>query len=81
MTLYTGYTNDLEQRLKKHEIGKGAKYTRGRGPFTLVYKEAFPTKEEALKREYGIKQCTRDEKLNLTRAYLRTGDGMYENSK
>lgn len=64
-TLYTGYTKDLKHRLKMHEAGKGAKYTRGRGPFKVVYKEAFQTKQEAMQREYEIKQLRREEKLSL----------------
>ncbi|ASN03756.1 GIY-YIG nuclease family protein [Virgibacillus necropolis] len=64
-TLYTGYTNDLANRLHMHESGKGAKYTRGRGPFQVEYVEQFQTKEEALKREYAIKQLKRSEKEHL----------------
>lgn len=64
-TFYTGYTNNLSRRLLMHEAGKGAKYTRGRGPFEVVYTEEFITKEEALKREYQIKQLTRPEKEKL----------------
>lgn len=64
-TLYTGYTVDLEHRLKMHESGKGAKYTRGRGPFKIVYKELLSSKEAALRREYEIKKLQRKEKLAL----------------
>lgn len=64
-TLYTGYTNDLQNRLRMHAAGKGAKYTRGRGPFELVHTETFLTKGEALSREYAIKQLGRREKLQL----------------
>lgn len=64
-TLYTGYTNDLAHRLMMHESGKGAKYTRGRGPFEVVHIEEFPTKEEALQREYQIKQLPRPQKEAL----------------
>lgn len=64
-TLYTGYTNNLAHRLKMHVEGKGAKYTRGRGPFEVVYTEAFDTKEEAMRKEYQIKQLTRLEKQAL----------------
>lgn len=64
-TLYTGYTNDLAHRLQMHECGKGAKYTRGRGPFHVVYIEKFSSKIEALKREYAIKQLQRSKKLEL----------------
>ncbi len=64
-SLYCGWTNDLEQRLKAHNQGKGARYTRGRGPVELVYCETFDTKEEAMRREYAIKHMTRREKLRL----------------
>ncbi len=64
-TLYTGMTDDLEKRLTAHNAGKGAKYTRGRGPVTLVYHEAFDTATDARKREYRIKQLTRQQKLAL----------------
>ncbi|MEN2766739.1 GIY-YIG nuclease family protein [Ornithinibacillus xuwenensis] len=70
-TLYTGYTNDLENRLRTHESGKGAKYTRGRGPFQVMFVEKFPTKEAALKREYEIKQLTRKGKFQLIRDKLK----------
>ena len=63
-TLYTGITNDLESRIKKHNEGKGAKYTRGRGPVALVKFFECPDKSSALKLEYKIKQLSRDEKLN-----------------
>lgn len=61
-TLYTGWTNSLERRIKVHNDGKGAKYTRGRLPVKLVYFEEFLTKNEAMKREYEIKKMTREEK-------------------
>lgn len=64
-TLYTGWTNDLEKRLAAHNAGTAAKYTRPRRPGTLVYQEAFPTKEEAMRRERQIKRLTRAEKLAL----------------
>lgn len=64
-TLYTGYTVDIERRIKLHETGKGAKYTRGRGPFKLLYEEGFSTKSAALQREYEIKGWTREKKLSL----------------
>lgn len=64
-TLYTGFTVDLEKRIKTHNKGMGAKYTRGRTPVNLVYKEVYPTKSEALKREYKIKQLTRDQKIQI----------------
>lgn len=64
-TLYCGWTNDLEKRLKAHNDGKGAKYTRSRLPLTLVYYEEFDSSVEAQKREYRIKKLTRQEKLKL----------------
>ncbi|MEC5425013.1 GIY-YIG nuclease family protein [Virgibacillus sp. C22-A2] len=70
-TLYTGYTNDMENRLKMHTEGTGAKYTRGRGPFQVVFIEKFPTKEEAMQKEYRIKQLNRKEKFQLIRDRLK----------
>ena len=64
-TLYCGWTNDLEKRLKTHNDGKGAKYTRSRLPVTLVYYEEFETPREAQSREAKIKQPTRLQKLAL----------------
>ncbi len=69
-TLYTGWTNNLEKRLKAHNEGKdGAKYTKSKRPVTLVYYEGFRTKEEAMQREYQVKQLTRKEKLSLISYY------------
>ena len=64
-TLYTGRTNNLEKRLEAHNAGKGAKYTKTRRPVKLVYQEQFETKEEAMSREYHIKQLSRKEKMKL----------------
>ena len=64
-TLYTGITDDLPHRLEMHRAGKGAKYTRGRTPLTLAYRENVPSYSEALKREYRIKQLSRAEKQKL----------------
>ncbi len=64
-TLYTGWTNNLENRIKKHNNKKGAKYTKYRTPVTLVYYEVFETKSDALKREHAIKKMTRNKKLDL----------------
>lgn len=72
-SLYTGYTNNLKHRLKMHREGKGAKYTRGRGPLEVVYTERFLTKEDALKREYQIKQLKRKDKLLLAEKWLKEG--------
>ena len=65
-TLYTGITNDLETRLSKHAAGKGAKYTRGRAPFRVIFTEAHATKSAALKRELEIKTLSKIQKLGLT---------------
>ena len=64
-SLYTGWTNHLEERMKCHNEGKGAKYTRSRLPVRLMYYEVFDTKQEAMKREYAIKKLTRKDKLIL----------------
>jgi len=64
-TLYTGITDDVERRLAAHRSGKGAKYTRGRGPLELVHTEAVESKSAALKREMQIKKMSRQQKLNL----------------
>ena len=64
-TLYCGITNDLEARLAAHSAGKGAKYTRRRGPVTLAFAQRCRQKGLALRIEYAIKQLTRDEKLAL----------------
>lgn len=64
-SLYTGWTNDLKKRITSHNAGKGAKYTKARRPVELVYYEEFQTREEALKREYAIKQLSRKEKEAL----------------
>lgn len=64
-TYYTGYTTNIEKRLKAHNDGKGAKYTRARLPVELMYQECYETKSEALKREYAIKQLTRSQKEKL----------------
>lgn len=64
-SLYTGWTNDLDRRLAAHNAGKGAKYTRSRLPVELVYYEVFDTKEEAMRREYVLKQLTARQKQDL----------------
>lgn len=64
-TLYTGITTDVEKRLEAHRSGKGAKYTRGRGPLELLYQEECGTHSQALKREYAVKNLTRQEKEQL----------------
>ena len=64
-TLYTGWTTDLDRRIEAHNSGKGAKYTRSRRPVELIYAERFDTKQEAMRREWEIKQLSREEKLRL----------------
>ncbi|NMA02147.1 MAG: GIY-YIG nuclease family protein [Clostridia bacterium] len=64
-TLYTGWTIDIEERIAKHNEGKGAKYTRGRHPVVLRYFEELPTKAKAMQREWEIKQLSRGKKLEL----------------
>ncbi len=64
-TLYTGWTNDLENRLRAHNSGAGAKYTRSRRPVELVYYEEHVTKEKAMSREWHIKRMTRAGKMKL----------------
>ncbi|MCD8083957.1 MAG: GIY-YIG nuclease family protein [Clostridiales bacterium] len=67
-SLYCGWTNDLQARLRAHNTGKGAKYTRPRRPVTLVYYETYETKEEAMRREWRVKHMSREEKLKLIAA-------------
>lgn len=69
-SLYTGWTNNLDKRVKMHSEGKGAKYTRARLPVELVYFEEYEDKIEAMKREYAIKQLKRQEKLMLIKKPL-----------
>ncbi|MDM5314426.1 GIY-YIG nuclease family protein [Fictibacillus sp. b24] len=64
-TYYTGYTNDLAKRLEKHKEGKGAKYTRGRGPLKLVFQKSFSTKQEAMRMEFAVKKLNRAEKERM----------------
>ena len=68
-SLYTGWTNDLEHRLAMHNSGRGAKYTRGRGPLELVYSEELPDKEAALRRECARKKLRREQKLALLQTW------------
>ncbi|MBL4741261.1 MAG: GIY-YIG nuclease family protein [Sneathiella sp.] len=64
-SLYTGITNDVVKRLAVHRAGKGAKYTKGRGPLTLLYQEPHSNRSEASKREIVIKKLNKQEKLKL----------------
>jgi len=63
-SLYAGYTNNIKKRVKLHNEGKGAKYTRGRGPVKLIYRKQFGTKSEALKMEYAFKKLNRKKKID-----------------
>lgn len=67
-SLYCGWTNDLEKRVRAHKEGKGGRYTRSRLPVSLVYYETHDTKKEAMQREWQIKHMTRKEKLALVLA-------------
>lgn len=64
-TYYTGLTYDLDHRIKVHNAGKGAAYTRGRKPVKLVYSEEFTNYKEAAQREFAIKKLTRQQKEKL----------------
>ena len=70
-TLYSGYTIDLEKRLKAHNSGKGAKYTKTRLPVFLVYYEVFETKSEAMKREVALKKLTKIKKEQLVNGFTK----------
>ena len=79
-TLYTGWTTDLDRRVKAHNAGKGAKYTKSRRPVKLVYFESFSTKQEAMRREWEIKQLKRQEKEIMITGFQqkedeKTGEG------
>ena len=67
-SLYTGITTDVQKRLEAHRAGKGAKYTRGRGPLELVYREECGDHSAALKRELAVKAMTREQKQALIKA-------------
>lgn len=67
-TLYTGATDNIPRRLAAHRAGKGAKYTRGRGPLELVYQEKLPDKSAALRREIEIKRLSKPEKERLIKS-------------
>ena len=71
-TLYTGITTDVDKRFEAHCAGKGAKYTRGRGPLTLVYREECGDHSSALKRELEVKKLSRPEKEQLIQATIKT---------
>ena len=77
-TLYTGITTDVEKRLEAHRSGKGAKYTRGRGPLALVYQECCGSHSHGLKREREVKALTRQEKMALIQGQQNSGEKKYE---
>ena len=64
-TLYTGITTDIQRRFKEHGSGKGGSYTRSKKVKRVLYTEQYPTRGEALKREFEIKGWRREKKLNL----------------
>ena len=68
-SLYTGITMDVQRRFTAHCAGKGAKYTRGRGPLELVYREVCGSHSDALKREWQVKQLSREEKEMLLKMW------------
>ena len=67
---YAGYTNNIEKRIHTHNEGKGAKYTKGRGPVKLVYYEEYEEKTTAMRREWEMKQLTRAQKEMLSKPKL-----------
>ncbi len=73
-TLYTGITDDVSARLQAHQSGKGAKYTRGRGPLELVYTESCESHSAAAKREWQIKQLKKSEKIALCENWFSESD-------
>ncbi len=66
-SLYTGWTNDLDKRVKSHQSGNGGRYTRAHRPVELVYHEVYATRHEAMRREWEIKHMTKEQKENLIR--------------
>ena len=74
---YAGYTNDLEKRIRAHNEGRGAKYTRARKPVRCIYHESFETKREAMQAEYQFKQLTR----NAKERYIGKGQDLDEVTK
>jgi putative endonuclease len=64
-SLYTGWALDVAQRVKAHNCGRGARYTRTHGPVVLVYSEELPTRADAMRRELAIKRYPRAKKLDL----------------
>ncbi len=73
-TLYTGWTKDLDKRLKLHNAGRGSKYTRARLPVRLVYFESFEEENDARKKEVAIKKLSKSEKLKLINGFDKKGE-------
>jgi putative endonuclease len=73
-SLYTGITTDVEKRFAAHNAGKGAKYTRGRGPLELVYREECGDHSAALKRELEVKAMSREEKIAIIQTWKNPED-------
>lgn len=69
-TLYTGIAVDVDKRFAAHEKGKGAKYTRGRGPLKIIYREQCGSHSDALRRELAVKALTREQKEKLAAQWL-----------
>jgi putative endonuclease len=67
-TYYTGWTTDPQRRLRQHNLGKGARYTRDRGPVRLAYVEELPDRSSAMRREYRIKRMSRGRKEKLIKS-------------
>lgn len=74
---YAGYTNDLERRVRIHNEGKGAKYTRAKLPVRCIYYETYDCKREAMQAEYKFKQLTRRKKEH----HMKEGKEIYEVTK
>ena len=72
-SLYAGWTNNIEKRIKSHNDGTGAKYTKSRRPVTLAYLEEFETKSEAMKREAALKKMTHKQKEELVAEWENQG--------
>ena len=70
LSLYTGYSTNVEQRLSDHKNGKGGRYTRSHKPIKLIYQEQFNTQSEALKRESQIKGWSRKKKIRILKLAL-----------
>jgi putative endonuclease len=75
-SLYTGWTTDPERRIKEHNAGRGALYTKWRRPVALTYLEQVVDRSTALRREHAIKQLTRQKKLALIQDYVKNSQNL-----